>query len=56
MAGTVQRSEQRVIMVNLGPTEAIMLPQDQIPGESFAQGQRIKCYICEERNLLRDLR
>lgn len=47
VAGTVQRSEQKVVIINLGPTEAIMLPQDQIPGETFAQGQRIKCYISE---------
>jgi len=47
VAGTVQRTEQKVIIINLGPTEAIMLPQDQIPGETFAQGQRIKCYISE---------
>lgn len=47
VAGTVQRTEQKVIIINLGPTEAIMLYQDQIPGETFAQGQRIKCYISE---------
>ncbi len=47
VAGTVQRTEQKVIIINLGPTEAVMLPQDQIPGETFAQGQRIKCYISE---------
>ncbi|MGE5543369.1 MAG: transcription termination factor NusA [Bacillota bacterium] len=47
VAGTVQRTEQKVIIINLGPTEAIMLPQDQIPGETFTQGQRIKCYISE---------
>lgn len=49
VAGTVQRTEQRVMIINLGPTEAIMLPQDQIPGETFAQGQRVKCYISEVR-------
>lgn len=47
VAGTVQRSEQKLIVVNLGPTEAIMLPQDQIPGENYTQGQRIKTYIYE---------
>jgi len=47
VAGTVQRNEQRVIIVNLGQTEAIMVHQDQIPGETFAQGQRIKVYISE---------
>ncbi|NLB19231.1 MAG: transcription termination/antitermination protein NusA, partial [Syntrophomonadaceae bacterium] len=39
VAGTVQRTEQRVIIINLGQTEAIMVHQDQIPGETFAQGQ-----------------
>lgn len=47
VAGTVQRTEQRVIIINLGQTEAIMVHQDQIPGETFAQGQRIKVYISE---------
>jgi N utilization substance protein A len=47
VAGTVHRTEQKILIINLGQTEAIMLPQDQIPGENFAQGQRIKCYIAE---------
>jgi len=47
LAGTVQRVEQKIVLINLGPTEAVMLPQDQIPGESYYQGQRIKCYISE---------
>ncbi len=47
VAGTVQRAEQKVLIINLGQTEAIMPPQDQIPGETFTQGQRIKCYISE---------
>ncbi len=47
VAGTVQRTEQRVIVINLGPTEAVMMPQDQIPGEMLSQGQRIKAYISE---------
>ncbi|MGE5404232.1 MAG: transcription termination factor NusA, partial [Candidatus Saccharibacteria bacterium] len=47
VAGTIQRSEQKLIVVNLGPTEAIMLPQDQIPGENYGQGQRLKTYIYE---------
>ena len=28
-------------------------PQDQIPGENFAQGQRIKCYIAEVKKTAR---
>ncbi|MGE5397888.1 MAG: transcription termination factor NusA [Chitinophagales bacterium] len=47
VSGTVQRNEQKVIVINLGPTEAIMLPQDQIPTEGYSPGQRIKVYIYE---------
>ncbi|MGE5371314.1 MAG: transcription termination factor NusA [Solirubrobacterales bacterium] len=51
VAGTVQRNEQRVVVINLGPTEAIMLPQDQIPTEYYFNGQRIKTYIYEVKRL-----
>lgn len=47
VAGTVHRSEQKVVLINLGQTEAIMLPQDQIPTEDYHHGDRIKTYIYE---------
>jgi len=47
ISGTVQRAEQRLVIINLGPTEAIMLPQDQIPNEVYRQGERIKMYLYE---------
>ncbi len=47
VTGTIQRAEPRMVIVNLGRTEAIMLPQDQIRGESYETGQRLKAYISE---------
>ncbi|NLU50330.1 MAG: transcription termination/antitermination protein NusA [Syntrophomonadaceae bacterium] len=47
VTGTIQRVEQRIAVVNLGRTEAIMLPQDQIQNEQYKPGQRIKAYISE---------
>ncbi|MCR4400788.1 MAG: transcription termination factor NusA [Syntrophomonadaceae bacterium] len=47
VTGTVQRVEQRVVVLNLGRTEGIMLPQDQIGNEHYEVGQRLKAYISE---------
>ncbi|MGI6468780.1 MAG: transcription termination/antitermination protein NusA [Syntrophomonadaceae bacterium] len=47
VTGTVQRIEAKTVYVNLGRTEGIMLPSDQISGERYEVGQRIKAYIYE---------
>ncbi len=43
----VQRYEQKNAIINLGKTEAILSPDEQIPGEAYKQGDRIKAYILE---------
>ncbi|KUG03305.1 transcription termination protein nusa [hydrocarbon metagenome] len=50
VTGTVQRIESKTIYVSLGRTEGIMLPPDQINGERYEMGQRIKAYIYEVKN------
>ena len=47
VTGLVQRFEQKNAIINLGKTEAILAPVEQIPGESYKQGDRIKAYILE---------
>jgi len=47
VAGTVQRVEQKTVIINLGRTEALMGPQDQMPNETYEPGQRVKAYISE---------
>jgi len=50
VTGTVQRVEAKTVYVSLGRVEGIMLPGDQIPGERYTVGQRIKAYIYEVKN------
>jgi N utilization substance protein A len=50
VTGTVQRVESKTVYVSLGRTEGIMLPPDQIAGERYEVGQRIKAYIYEVKN------
>lgn len=50
VTGTVQRVEAKTIYVSLGRTEGILLPSDQINGERYEVGQRIKAYIYEVKN------
>ena len=47
ITGMVQRLERRNMMVDIGGTEAILTPNEQVPGEVFRQGDRIKVYVSE---------
>ena len=44
---TIQRIEGRNIFVDLGTAEGTLLPNEQIPGETYEYHQRIKCYVVE---------
>jgi N utilization substance protein A len=48
--GTVQRIEGRNIIINLGKLESLLPGSEQIPGERFRVGDRIKVYIAEVRD------
>jgi len=47
--GIVQRQDQKNVYIDLGKTEAILAPTEQIPGEDYRHGDRIKTYIVEVR-------
>lgn len=47
ITGLVQRVENRNVFIDLGKTEAILTPAEQIPTESYEHGDRIKAYIVE---------
>lgn len=47
VTGTIQRLSKGIIYINLGKTEAVLLPNEQIKNESYNQGSRIKTYIVE---------
>ncbi|BCJ34854.1 transcription termination/antitermination protein NusA [Actinocatenispora thailandica] len=39
------RAEKGIVVVDLGKIEALLPPAEQVPGESYEHGQRIKCVI-----------
>jgi len=47
VSGVVQRREGRVVLVDLGKTVGILPQDEQIQGENYAPGERIKVYIKE---------
>jgi len=52
--GIVQRFERGNVVVNLGGTEALLPPAEQIPTESYRRGDRIRALIVEVRKTQRD--
>ena len=51
--GIVQRIERGSIIVNLGRTEAELPPEEQMPNESYKQGDRIRGYIIDVKHYSR---
>ena len=51
--GIVQRFDRGAIIVNLGRTEAELPSKEQVPKESYKQGDRIRAYIMEVRQFSR---
>ncbi len=47
LVGRVTRVENRGVFVDLGRGEAIMLPVDQVPGEFYRSGQRMRVLLLE---------
>ena len=45
--GIVQRIEQKNVYIDLGKAEAILAPSEQIAGEVYKHGDRLKTYIIE---------
>ncbi len=45
ITGIIQRMEHRNVIVNIGKTDAIMPPKEQIPGEYYKPGTRIRVFV-----------
>lgn len=50
VTGTVQRISKNNIFINLGKIEGILTESEQIPGEAYRQGDRIKAVIVDVKN------
>lgn len=47
ITGEVQRVQGRNVLIDLGKTEAMLLPSEQIPRETYRQSERLKTYIVD---------
>ncbi len=48
ISGTVEQGrDAKMVYVNLGRTEGKIPPQEQVPGEKFAHGDRVKCFVVD---------
>ena len=46
VAGVIQQGKDpRTVLVDLGKLEAVLPPAEQVPGERYIHGERIKCYV-----------
>lgn len=54
VSGVVQQGrDPRIVYVNLGRVEGKVPPQEQVPGEVYAHGERIKCFVVEVKQGMR---
>jgi N utilization substance protein A len=54
VSGVIQQGKDRTnVYVDLGRIEAVLPPPEQVPGENYAHGERLRCYVVEVRKGLR---
>jgi N utilization substance protein A len=54
VSGVIQQGrDPRNVMVDLGRVEAVLPPHEQVPGERYEHGARIRCYVVHVRKGLR---
>ncbi len=51
--GLITTQDKRGLVVNIGKTEALILTQELIPGETFKVGDRVKAYITKVEKSLK---
>jgi N utilization substance protein A len=50
VAGVIQQGKDpRAVLVDLGKVEAILPPSEQVPGERYLHGERLRCYVVHVR-------
>jgi N utilization substance protein A len=48
--GIVQRIEGRNVIINIGKSEAILPPREQLPGEYYRVGNKLRVYVSDIRD------
>lgn len=48
VAGIIQQGrDPRMVLVDVGDTEAVLPPHEQVPGEEYEHGERLRAYVVE---------
>ena len=47
MVGKVEKVDRRGVLIDLGTTESVLMPGEQMPGEEYYPGKKIKVYVFE---------
>ncbi|MDP9433534.1 MAG: transcription termination factor NusA [Actinomycetota bacterium] len=47
VTGLVQQHDSRNVLVDLGNVEAVLPPAEQVPGEKYEHGSRLRCYVVQ---------
>jgi N utilization substance protein A len=48
VSGVIQQQhDSRNVYVDLGKVEAVLPPQEQVPGEQYPHGERLRCYVVQ---------
>jgi transcription termination/antitermination protein NusA len=54
VAGVIQQGRNpRDVLVDLGKIEGVLPPQEQVPGERYVHGERLRCYVLQVRRGMR---
>jgi N utilization substance protein A len=47
LTGSVKRYEEKNVIFEVGDAEAYLPPKEQVPGESYARGERMRLYVVD---------
>ena len=56
MTGRIEKIDKRGVLVDLGSAEALLPAGEQIPGEDYTPGKRIKVYVFEVKKSTKSVR
>ena len=53
VAGVVQRVEKKSVMLRIGNSDAMLMPQEQVPSDNYTPGQKLKIYVVDVQRTTR---
>jgi N utilization substance protein A len=53
VTGIIQQTDSRYTLLDLGRVEALLPQAEQVPGESYVHGERLRCYVLQVNKTMR---